>query len=106
MKEWASVSKDFSIPYFPHVSQGWDTNSRYKALQKTIKNQSPKAFGNALGKAREFMDSRPLRPKLMTINSWNEWSEGSYLEPDEKFGMGNLEAVRKVFGEKAPDNVK
>lgn len=106
MKEWESVSKDFSIPYFPHVSNGWDTNSRYKALQNTIKNQSPKAFGHALGKAKEFMDNRPLRPKLMTINSWNEWSEGSYLEPNEKFGMGNLEAVRKVFGEKASDNLK
>ena len=91
------------MPYFPHVSNGWDTNSRYKAYKKTIINQSPEAFGDALRKAKEFMDSRPLRPKLLTINSWNEWSEGSYLEPDQKFGMGYLEAVREVFKEKAPD---
>jgi len=45
-----------------------------------------------------------LTPRMH--NSWNEWSEGSYLEPDEEFGMGNLEAVRKVFGEKASDNLK
>jgi hypothetical protein len=37
-------------------------------------------------------------PKLITINSWNEWTEGSYLEPDAVNGFGYLEAVRRVFG--------
>ena len=32
-----------------------------------------------------------------TINSWNEWTEGSYLEPDTVHGMGYLEAVKRVF---------
>ncbi len=36
-------------------------------------------------------------PKLITINAWNEWVEGSYLEPDERFGMQYLEVVRDVF---------
>lgn len=36
-------------------------------------------------------------PKLITINAWNEWVEGSYLEPDERFDMQYLEAVRDVF---------
>jgi hypothetical protein len=29
------------------------------------------------------------------ISSWNEWSEGHYLEPDQKYGFGWLEQVRK-----------
>jgi hypothetical protein len=28
------------------------------------------------------------------IASLNEWSEGHYLEPDQRFGYGWLEAVR------------
>ena len=34
---------------------------------------------------------------LITINSWNEWTEMSYLEPDDVYGYGYLEAVRDVF---------
>ncbi len=36
---------------------------------------------------------------LVTINSWNTWSEGSYLEPHQEFGYGYLEAIKKVFVE-------
>lgn len=31
------------------------------------------------------------------INSWNEWTETSYLQPDDVNGYGYLEAVKKVF---------
>jgi hypothetical protein len=32
------------------------------------------------------------------IPAWNEWTEGSYLEPDLESGMSYLEAIRDVFG--------
>jgi hypothetical protein len=45
------------------------------------------------------VDSHNLPVPLITINSWNEWTETSYLEPDTKYGYGYLEAIRNVFVE-------
>lgn len=87
--------------YFAHVSVGWDTNPRYPAgtVTETVTNATPAKFAVALERARAWTDAhtRPGVPKLVTVNSWNEWTEGSYLEPDETFGFGYLDAVRKTF---------
>ena len=37
-----------------------------------------------------------LPAPLITINSWNEWTETSYLEPDDLYGYGYLEAIKDV----------
>jgi len=40
--------------------------------------------------------------------AWNEWTEGSYLLPEERTGTLYLEAIQKVFGvaEKANSNLQ
>jgi hypothetical protein len=47
---------------------------------------------------KERLLSEPSAHRILNINSWNEWTEGSYLEPDTVNGMAYLEAVRDVFG--------
>ena len=97
--QWDGWAKEFSMPYFPHVSVGWDTNPRRNAYDPaTVVERSPERFQAALESARQHVDKQGLRPGLITINSWNEWSEGSYLEPDERYGFKYLEAVKSVFG--------
>ena len=36
---------------------------------------------------------------MIFIFAWNEWAEGGYLEPDEKYGFGYLQAVYKTLKE-------
>ena len=32
--------------------------------------------------------------RIIYLKSWNEWGEGNYVEPDEEFGPGLLDALR------------
>lgn len=36
---------------------------------------------------------------MIFMYAWNEWAEGGYLEPDERTGYKNLEAIRDALKE-------
>ena len=94
------MDKDYAVPYYPHVSIGWDNNPRFINFTGCVcRNNGPENFQKALVKAKEYVDTHNLPVPLITINSWNEWTETSYLEPDTKYGYGYLEAIRNVFVE-------
>ena len=98
-KEWEKARSEHTIPYYPHVSIGWDNNPRFKKFRPGIvKNNAPENFEKALISAKKFADESGV--SLITINSWNEWTESSYLEPDNVYGYGYLEAIKRVFKEK------
>ena len=55
-------------------------------------------FEAGLRRAKRFVEARAGGYAEITINAWNEWTEGSYLLPDVVNGTRMLEAVRHVFG--------
>jgi len=88
------------IPFFPCVSIGWDNTPRYPQYgkEKVVHyHNTPESFGAYLQKAKEYADSHPDQPKIIVINAWNEWVEGSYIEPDMLNGYGYLSAVKNVM---------
>ena len=96
-KEWERIRREYKVPYFPHVTVGWDNNPRFKYLTRPIMTENtPENFKKGLYMAKEYSDAYNAVP-LVTLNSWNEWTEMSYLEPDDVWGYGYLEAVRDVF---------
>jgi len=82
------------------VSIGWDNTHRNPSYgaESVVLNSTPEAFEACLWKAKRYVDERPNQARLVTVNSWNEWTEGSYLLPDMRWGYGYLRAVRNVFG--------
>lgn len=97
--DWETVAKNYTVPYYPHVSVGWDSSPRTVSWKGSITtNNTPANFEQALRQAKAFVDARPGQEPLITINSWNEWTETSYLQPCSKHGYGYLEAVKRVLG--------
>jgi len=105
---WSDAAKKFIVAYIPNVSVGWDSSPR--ACQTDIFENvgypytptftaTPAQLQQALQAAKNYMD--PVCNSnwcQLTINAWNEWTEGSYLEPDTVNGMSMLQAVKTVFG--------
>jgi len=92
-----TVEDEFGLPYFPQVSVDWDNNPRFPYQVEAVTGVTPELFGGFLQNAKDYLDSHPDQPKLVTINAWNEWSEGSCLEPDTFYGNAFLKQVKKVF---------
>ena len=95
------VDSLYNIPVFPTVSIGWDDSPRfpYKGADDiTHLNHSPEVFEQYLRIAKDYADAHAAtQPRMVMVNAWNEWVEGSYLLPDEVWGYQWLEAVQRVF---------
>ncbi|MDR3253054.1 MAG: glycoside hydrolase family 99-like domain-containing protein [Tannerella sp.] len=96
--QYPDFDKAFTLPYYPHVSISWDPNPRFpEGTYPCVQDATPDQFKQFLLKAKEYVDAHPQQTPLITVNAWNEWAEGSYLEPDTEYQYGFLEAVKEVF---------
>ena len=68
----------------------------------TISGNTPERFKEALAMAKQRLLASPNGPRILNINCWNEWTEGSYLEPEQIHGLSYLDAVKAVFGPVKP----
>ena len=102
----------FPVPYHPNVTMGWDSSPRCNQsdplvnrgypFMASMSGNTPAAFETGLRRVKEWLDTKHEKDPVVTLNCWNEWTEGSYLEPDTVHGMAYLEAVREVFGVRKP----
>lgn len=103
MQSIADTQSKISVPFYPNLTLGWDNNLRFNNyMPGVVKNNTPENIGKACERIKTFADKSladgMMKAPLITVNSWNEWTETSYLEPDDLYGYGYLEQINKVFG--------
>jgi lipopolysaccharide biosynthesis protein len=80
----------------PGAFVDWDNTARRGRQSLVFTGVTPVKFGRYLNiqiqKAKKVYNS-----DFLFINAWNEWGEGTYLEPDKKHGFGYLEEVKKAI---------
>ncbi len=86
-------------PHVPGVFVGWDNTCRRGKRAIVLTGSTPENFGEALRKALLAVVPKAPEDRIVMINAWNEWAEGMYLEPDRRWGLGYLEALRHEVAE-------
>jgi len=86
------------LPYttYPSVFTGFDNTARRGKQGTVLLGATPDAFADGLTRALSVVEALPMQERLVFINAWNEWAEGMYLEPDQRYGRAFLEAVRQA----------
>jgi hypothetical protein len=106
---WKKFTTEYpDILYTPNVSMGWDASPRCMQSDKfelkdypwtpVFTGNTPASFQEQLTEAKTFLDEYNPKHKILVLNSWNEWTEGSYLLPENKYGDAYLKAIKSVFG--------
>lgn len=100
------------LPYGPVVTVGWDVTPRWELNvpwppQKNhypytpiVINNTPEKFGDLVRRGLQQIEDSTLPPPALFINSWNEWTEGSALIPQQKYGDGYLRELKEALEKK------
>jgi hypothetical protein len=81
--------------YIPCLVPNFDHSPRSGKKGIILHQSTPQKWEHLFKEIYEIQIQNEL--PLLVIKSWNEWGEGNYLEPDERYGMGYLEAMKRVI---------
>lgn len=96
---------------FKSVVLSWDNTARNQNAPRILERFSISAYRNWLASLcdRVLNQSKYAEDeKIVFVNAWNEWAEGTHLEPDRKYGFAYLQATADALraadtsSEKAP----
>lgn len=80
----------------PGAFVDWDNTPRHHEKGRVFEGATPEKF-------ERYMTEQIRRAKevynkdMLFLFAWNEWAEGGYMEPDERFGCGYLQALKNAL---------
>ena len=87
----------YNTPVYRGAMLGWDCTPRRKAYHCWY-GFSPHWYYKWLRYNIEYTRKHHEKEdRFIFINAWNEWAEGTYLEPDKLFGYTNLNTTSRAI---------
>lgn len=81
--------------YFRGTMLSWDNTARRGANSNIFAYADPKEYRKWLTGVIDYTTNyNDDEYQYIFINAWNEWAEGTHLEPDEKYGTQYLQATK------------
>ncbi|MCS6862383.1 MAG: glycoside hydrolase family 99-like domain-containing protein, partial [Abditibacteriales bacterium] len=107
-RNWEHIVEQSPIPLMLPICGGWDSRPWHGENALVRFGRNPENFKRHLQDAKRLLEQygtqgtqgakgRPAVLPIVLMEAWNEWGEGSYLEPHKEFGFGYLDAIREVF---------
>ncbi len=93
----AADARRAGLDYYPVVDTGWDSRPWHKNKARVVYGRTPELFGQLCRAVRTYADQN--KKNIVVLGPWNEWGEGSYIEPYAENGFADLDALRSAFCE-------
>lgn len=99
VNKWLYVPEDKSENIYPTLLPNWDRTARSGKKARIYTGSTPELFKEQLITALSLVEKKQPEHKILFLQSWNEWAEGNYVEPDLKYGHGFLDVLRECLFE-------
>lgn len=82
---------------YPTLIPNWDHTPRSTQYGYVYHGACPQLFEKHAIDVLNHIKDKSEENQICFLKSWNEWGEGNYLEPDLRFGIGWIRALRKAI---------
>ncbi len=91
---WAGASAEMGVTFVPDVMPGFDDTAVRPGAGHPVIPRSGTLFTELL---EASLDLASGQARMVMITSWNEWHEGTSIEPAEEFGFEYLELLKSTL---------
>ena len=95
--KWLYVPEDKFEYIYPTLLPNWDRSARSGKKARIYTGSTPELFKEQLITALSLVEKKQPEHKILFLQSWNEWAEGNYVEPDLKYGHGFLDVLKECL---------
>ena len=89
--------EEYQTNIYPTLIPNWDHTPRSGNAGYVVFNSSPKLFQKHVEEVLERVECKPIEDRIVFLKSWNEWGEGNYMEPDLRYGLEYIHALRNAI---------